>query len=176
MRNKIIIGIVIAVLVGTVLGYTLSHKVSLGTISPAGTTNTSGKYYSQTFSLATASATTTSILNASGFDLAVRAVDVMCQGMGSSKTAYTGAGLANLIIKIATSSTNAITKDVADVNTNYLANITIGTTTLDSYQASSTEGIIPSTTRIIPNGAYAIISSNATNTAACSVGLSVMSL
>lgn len=179
MKNSTkVILITAIVLVMAVVAYMADHLNSgnVATISPAGTIGTSGKYYSQTMSLATAAGTTTSMFNNSGYDFAIRATDVMCQVVGTSKTAYTGAGLASLVVRTATSSTNAITLNVADVNTNYAAVDTIGTSTPDSYNATSTEGIITGTSRIWPNQTYLLISSNATNTAACAVGVSVMPL
>lgn len=175
--TKTIVLVAISLIIGTVVGYVFSHKSDIvTTVSPAGTTGTSGKYYSQTISLTSSSATTTSMYNNSGFDFAVRAVDVMCQSVGTSKTAYSGSGLATLNFKIATSSSSAVTGTVSDVNTNYMANINIGTSTVDSYNATTTEGVIAGTSKIWPNGTYSIISSNATNTASCAVGISVMPL
>ncbi len=177
MKTSNIISVAVALVVGVVLGYALSHQsVSVGAISPVGTTGTTGKYLSVTMSLNGTTGTTTSILNRFGQDVAVRATDVMCQTVGTSRTAYTGAGLAALNFKIATSSTNTVTGNVTDINANYLANLNVGTSTTDDYAATSTEGVIQGTSRIIPAGAYAIISSNATNTASCAVGLSVMPL
>lgn len=145
-------------------------------ISTPGTTGTTGKYYSQTISLATASGTTTSLYNNTGFDFAMRAFDVMCQSVGTSQTAYTGTGLAALNFKAATSSTNTVTGIVSDINTNYLANINIATSTVNSYNATTTEGVITGTSRIWPSNTYLIVSSNATNTASCAIGVSVMPL
>ena len=174
---KILIAVVIALVVGAAVEYFVTQEpVNTLAISPVGTIGTSGKYYSQTLSLATAAGTTTSMFNNSGVDFAARAVDVMCQTVGTSKTAYSGAGLAAVVFKMATSSTNTVTGNVPDINTNYLANITIGTSTVDSYNATSTEGVIAGTSKIWPNQTYLIISSNATNTASCAVGVSVMPL
>jgi hypothetical protein len=178
MKNstKIILGaILVALLVEA--SYLLTHQdSSVQAISPAGTTGTSGKYYSQTISLATAAGTTTSMLNSSGQDLAMRAFDVMCQGVGTSLTAYSGAGLASLNFKAATSSINNVTNNVADINTKYMVNINVGTSTTDDYAATSTEGVIQGTSKIWPNGTYLIVSANATNTASCAVGVSAMPL
>lgn len=176
-KTTFIVSVAIAILAGVISGYLLTHKdLSVSAISTAGTTGSTGKYLSQTMSLADSTGTTTSIFNPFGRDIAVRSVDVMCQGVGTSQTAYTGAGLSALNIEIATSSTNTITGNVAQINTNYLGNINISTSTVNSYIASSTEGVLVGTSRIIPSGTYAIISSNATNTAACAIGLSVMPL
>lgn len=175
-KYKIILVLIVIVSIGIVLYNFRYHENLPGAISPAGTTGSSGKYLSQTISLATASGTTTSLYNGSGFDFAMRAVDITCQGLGSSKTAYSGAGLATLNFKAATSSTNLVTGIVSDINTNYLANTNISTSTVDSYNATTTEGVIAGTSRIWPNGTYLIVSANATNTAACAIGVSVMPL
>lgn len=114
--------------------------------------------------------------NNSGQDFAIRATDITCQGLGTSLTAYTGAGLTNLVFKMATSSTNNVTNNVADINTNYSANMTVSTTTITTYQATSTDGVIQGTSKVWPNGTYLIASSNATNTASCAIGVSVMPL
>ncbi len=177
MKNSTIISVAVALLVGVIIGYMSTHQdASVMTISPAGTTGTSGKYYSKAISLTDASGTTTSMFNNSGQDFAVRATDVMCQGLGTSLTAYTGTGLAGLTFSFATSSTNTVTGNVAQINTNYSAVINVSTSTVNSYQATSTEGVITGTTRVWPSGTYMIASANATNTAACALGISVMPL
>lgn len=174
-----IVSVAVALFLGLFVGYYVSSQDNVAptaSISPAGTTGTTGKYYSQTLSLTSASATTTSLYNGSGFDFAIRSVDVTCQLVGTSKTAYTGTGLAALTFKMATSSTNTVTGQVTDINSNFAANITIGTSTVDSYNATSTEGVIAGTSKIWPNGTYLLGSANATNTASCAVGVSVMPL
>jgi len=177
MKITKVVVITAALAAAVALGYALVHSEPSATaISPAGTTGTSGKYYSQTLSLADATGTTTSMYNGSGFDLAARATDVMCQTLGTSRTAYSGAGLAALVFTMSTSSANTVSGNAAQINTNYLANITVSTSTTNSYQSTSTEGVITGTSRIWPNATYLVISSNATNTASCAVGVSVMPL
>lgn len=175
MKKYIIILLAVVAVVITYVSLKGNEMTAL--ISPAGTTGTSGRYYSQTLSLATVSGTTTSLYNNSGYDFAIRATDVMCQGLGTSLPGYAGqSAIASLNFKFATSSTNTVTKNVSDINSNYSANINVSTTTPDSYTATSTEGILPSTTRIWPSGTYMIASANATNTASCAIGISVMPL
>lgn len=177
-KSNLIVTVFVALAAVVILGYVLTHENSqmAGTIAPVGTTNTSSIFLSNTLSLVGPGGTTTSVFNNTGYDLAERSVDVMCQSVGTSKTPLTGTGLASLTLRIATSSINTVSGDVGSINTNYLANMVIGTSTTDSYNSTTTEGVIQSTTRIIPNGTWAIISSNATNTASCAVGINAFRL
>jgi hypothetical protein len=96
----------------------------------------------------------------------------MCTGLGTSQTAYTGAGLANLSFTAGTTTTSA---PAALSNSNYSFNSNISTTSSVTYVASSTEGVISGYSRIWPTGTYWTVSSNATNTATCTIGVSVLS-
>lgn len=175
--TKLIAVAVVALVVGVVLGLQFAPKpeVVLSSASATGTTNTSAKVFSKVMSLASASGTTTSIANNTGIDYAVTSSFAFCNTVGTSKTAYTGAGLANLLITGATTS-SAISVNLADANTNYGTNLTIGTSTVDSYASSTAETTPNGTGRIFPTGTYYTFSSNATNTASCTVGVNVIAL
>lgn len=174
--TKLISVAVVALVVGVVLGLQFAPKQeTVGAVSATGTTNTTAKVFSKVMSLSSSSATTTSIYNGTGIDYAVKDSFAFCNTVATSKTAYTGAGLANLIITGATTS-SAISSNLADANTNYGTNLTIGTSTVDSYASSTAETTPNGTGRIFPSGTYYTFSSNATNTASCTVGVDVMAL
>ena len=82
---------------------------TFGTSTQGSTGTTARQYnvYGVNLSAPGANATSTSILNSTGNDLYISAIKVGCEGLGTSKTAYTGAALANLLLSVATSSTSA---------------------------------------------------------------------
>lgn len=156
-----------------------------GVGSAAGTTFNTAKYAGVTINLATpgASGTSTSILNTDAFDRIVTGIRVGCAGLGTSQTAYTGAGLVSLQIRIATTTTSA---PAANGNTNLIASpLVIATSTGWFTVASSTAGNLATTSFAGPvgttgstlvnnvwlTGSYMTFTSNATNTGACTVGV-----
>lgn len=171
---KLIIAVAVALALGVVAGYFLAHQDSdVATFSPTGTTNTSAKIASKVISLSSESGTSTSIYNNSGFDWGIESSFAVCNEVGTSRTAYSGAGLAALLMRGATTSTEA---PAVVSNANYGSNITVSTSTPISYNASSTEGVIAGTSRIVENGKYFTFFSNATNTASCTVGIHYLNL
>ncbi len=146
---------------------TVVQQVAFG--SPVGTTFSTAKIAAMNIAPATASATSTSILNSDASDRYITSAFAECTGAGSSQTAYTGAGLANLLLRIATSSTAA---PVVLSNTNYAANLTIATTAPATYQSTTT----PTTSwmQVWASGSYLTFYPNATNTAQCVVGVSYL--
>ncbi len=134
--------------------------------SPVGTVFNTAKTSAIAFSMA--NSTSTSILNTDAFMRLVKASDIACTGVGSSKTAFVGTGLATLTMLIGTSSTATPTpfSPAAEVG-----NITISTSTTDFLNASSTTQTATSTYPIEwPTGTYMTFVTNATNTAVCTVG------
>lgn len=133
--------------------------------STAGTTNTSSKIASVAMNPTTSDASSTATLNTSSTDRIITSTEVFCDSLGSSKVYLTGGGLANFSVNSATSSVAS-----QNGNTNYLANITLTTTTPTFYVASTTEGFPASGAgRIWAAGSYLIDTFNATNTAACTI-------
>lgn len=143
--------------------------------SAVGTTFNTAKVAQINFSPATAAATSTSILNSDDSARWVTDSFSYCSGVGTSKVAYSGGGLANLIFQAATTSTsnpNTVT------NTNAVMNITISTTTTGGFSSNATTtatttgayGLYPGY-QYWSSGSYMTFWSNATNTAACTVGV-----
>lgn len=163
------VAVVLAVLVFAWYKVTHTTEVQV-TASPTGTTFNSAKVAAVIFAPATGSATSTSLLNSEVNDRYITDSFVMCRSVGTSKAAYSGGGL-DLFRFIVGTTSSAITQNLADVNTRYAANLVLGTSTVDSFTASSTEGVIPGTSRVWPAGSYLTIQSNATNTAVCNVGV-----
>lgn len=162
-------------------------KAALLAGSSAGTTFNTAKIAAVAVNLASvgANGTSTSILNSDAFDRYVTGVRTACVGVGTSKTAYSGAGLAALTLSIGTSSTAA----PAAVPTNLVASpLTIATSTGYFAVSSSTVGNLATTsvsgavgiTGITSDnfvwltGSYITFATNATNTATCVFGVDYM--
>lgn len=146
--------------------------------SPQGGTTTTAHFYSVAVNLATpgANATSSSVFNSSSNDYYVSSIKGGCENIGTSKTAYTGTGLAALTLSVATSSTAA---PIGNANANIVGNttITIGTSTSQFAVSSSTLASLgtPSPSIIWGAGTYMTFTFNATNTAACTVGVEAFS-
>lgn len=178
--KKIILALGIVVAVIAILGgyyFPITQsKVGAVTSSPAGSSNSNQQYIAVAITPLTTTSTSTSVLNPTGgTDRFITGIFTECTGAGASAGA-TGAGLtsAGWILHIATSTqANA----GLDNNVQYVFNGSISTTTLFSYNASTTGTIqtssAPSTLATFSNiwsvGSYLNFSFNATNTAACTV-------
>ena len=163
---KVIIGIVaVGVIVGAYY-YPIATK-EVGAGSSVGTTFNSAKVAQVNIS-PTNSATSTSILNTDDTDRWVTSNFAACTGLGTSYTAVTGAGLAAVTLTSATtttsapatiSNTNSIALTVATATPNYMINTVLTTNTL---------------TGLWKSGSYMSWAFNATNTAACTVGVTYL--
>lgn len=113
-------------------------------------------------------ATTSSILNSDATDRYVLSTEIGCETIGTSLTAYTGAGLASLTVSIATSSATT----PAPKPSIRVGSIGIGTSTPPFTFASSSQLTATSSFGSIwTTGTYMTFDFNATNTATCTVGL-----
>ena len=153
-----------------------SPRLAFGA-SPAGSSFNDAKQFAVAINLATpgANATSTSILNTDGNDRYITSEKVACEGVGTAKTAYTGAGLASQTITIATSSTAA---PIGNANTNTLPVITIATSTANFGIASST-AMTPGNnlvSNIWAANSYLTFTVNATSTALCTIGVDTIGL
>lgn len=171
MKNTILI-VLVSALVGFGLGSFLSKDGSvLSSISTSSTTTfNSAKLAEIGFSPATGSATSTSILNTDSTDRIVVDAFAYCDTVGTSRTAYSGGGLAALLFTAATSSTAA---PVTNSNANYTMYNIVSTSTANFFVSSTTIGVA-SYGRVWAPGTYMSFFSNATNTAACVVGVSYL--
>jgi hypothetical protein len=147
-------------------------------VSSAGTTFGNAKFAGVTVRLGTAGAgaTSTSILNTDTSDRFVTGFRLACNGVGTSKTAYTGTGLASLQLTIATTSE----ANVPTITTKYVFPVTsavpVSTSTVNAVIASSTfmgvGATATSSNSVVWNsGSYMTFFWNATNTAACTEGV-----
>jgi len=171
--NKIVISslVVVAVLAGFAGGYFFHRTLVSG--SPAGSTLTNAKFAGIVVnpSVPGANATSTSILNTDTFDRYVTGFSVGCENVGTSKTAYTGTGLANWQISIGTTTTAAPATFLSFAA--IASSFNLSTSTSDLIAASSTLQIATSSLAMVwPTNTYMTFSFNATNTAACTVGVS----
>lgn len=167
MNYKLILG---ATLVAVVLIFGGLYLTSnrLGN-SPTGTKFATQRVSAVTWSLASSAATTTSLYNEDRNDRVIESTFVACDTVGTSRTAYTGAGLAALTIKSATTSANA---PAIVTNTNLTTNFTaVATATVNMFDTTSTDPVLGDNGRVWPSGSYLSFFSNATNTASCTVGV-----
>lgn len=167
MNKNIIWGVVIVAVLAGIGWYMFSDSPEveqLGAGSAVGTTFNTAKIAGITMAPATAAASSTSLLNPDSTDRVVRSASAYCTGVGTSQTYLTGAGLLSTgwTLNMATTSTAAQTG-----STNYVASITLATTTGYVYSATSTTPAIGDVTRLWPAGSYLTLTFNATNTAAC---------
>jgi len=135
-------------------------------VSPTGSTFNSAKVAAIVFAPATGSATSTSILNSDANDRYVTDSFSYCQSVGTSFTAYTGTGLTELRFKGATTSTAS---PAAVSNTNFALNVIVATSSV--YSANATSTFVAAVNQVWPSGSYMTFTSNATNTAICTVGV-----
>ncbi len=175
MKKSNIISVFVALVIGTVLGYALSHQSNsvVANLAPTGTTNSTAKVLSIKMDLSSTAGTTTSILIPQ--DFAVANSFAFCTSLGYSSTTVAGLPLASLLIKGATTST-AVTGNLADYNTNYATQLVISTTTSMSFASSTSESALVGNGRYLPSAAYYTFSANATNTAQCTVGVNVVAI
>jgi len=179
-KKYLIVAVIAAIAAGGIFGgykYLLAPKVVATSASPAGSTGRSAfqfNSYGNNLSAPGTNGTSTSILNNTGQDLYVSGEYAGCEGVGTSKAAYTGAGLASLTVTAATSSTAA---PASNSNTNTLPVITIATSTPQYTLASSTAAFTGSgsVSLLWLAGSYMTFTVNATNTAICTFGVSAFS-
>lgn len=175
MNKSIIYAGVAVLLVGFGLGYlAFGGDNVLSTVSTSNDTKFSSAKIAETgFAPADGSATSTSILNTDSTDRVVTGAFYYCNDLGTSKTAYTGTGLANLIFSIATTST-ANTAIVS--NSNYLLRSNVATTSAGAsvYVSSTTTPFPDDSGRLWASGSYITVFSNATNTADCVAGVTYL--
>lgn len=154
----------------TPFGKTIVEQV-VGSTTQGTTGNTArqANIYGVNLAAPGANATSSSILNPTGQDVYVTAIKVGCEGVGTSKTAYSGTGLASLTFSVATTSTAAPAAQGA--NTINGGTFTIGTSTSYYAAASSTAVLNGSYTIIWGAGSYLTFFTNATNTAICTFGV-----
>lgn len=171
--NKIIIA-VLAVLILSGLGawYWHSQHSQLAGASPSGATFGDSKQAAVVVNLANpgANGTSTSLLNTDSNDRYVTSVELGCENVGTSLTAYTGTGLANLLLSVGTTTTAA----PASFNgfANVAQNIKLSTSTVNLEVSSTTLALATSSLAAVwPTNTYMTFFFNATNTAACTVGV-----
>lgn len=166
--------VVVAVLLATAVVMVFDKPEQLAAASPAGTTSNTSRFASIAVNLAApgANATSSSILNTDANDRYISTLKVGCEVVGTSQTAYTGAGLATLTVFAATTST-AAPATVSNTNKVGGGNVTIATSTVQFGISTSTIGAATGNSQIYmiwPAGSYLTFTANATNTALCTFG------
>lgn len=146
-------------------------ETTVGSASAVGSTFSTAKVAYKAWTLSNG-ATTTSLYNSDSSDRIIRSVDYTCSGVGTSLTAVTGTGLANLIFTAGTTSTDA---PAVPTLGNSVFSSTVATTVPEIYLSSTTHGLTTSAfVRRWGAGTYLTFVSNATNTAACVIGVTYM--
>ena len=165
LQKSVLALVGVVLLVGAYGGYKYLLTPAAMPLSGAVTTGQSagGSLLAET-GLNLTNSTTTSILNTDSQDRFIVSNDVYCSALASSQAPFVGGGIANLTITAATTSTGV----GSSTNTNFIVNENISTTTAESFIASSTNGAIFSARRW-GAGSYLQWSTNATNTAQCTV-------
>ena len=176
-KSLVYVGLIIVFLVA-IGGYLYPQtRMLAGAVSPSGVTNQTSLSPSITVAPLT-TATTTWILNTGASDRFVTDVFSYCTGIGQSNAwnqAGTGGGLAAWTLQVSTSTAQTVG---ALANTNLVGNILISTSTAWNGVSSSTvntAGFV-SMNADWPVNTYLAFSFNATNTAACTVGVKAVAL
>lgn len=173
MKNKIVFAVIAAIAV-LIIGFVISSSSeNVKGVSSAGVTNTSAKLYTASLVPSTDTATTTSLYNSDSTDRAIVSTVGYCSSVGTSKTFLTGTGLASWLVQLATSSVGNLG---LQGNTNYAASLTLSTSSPWVFVSSTTEPVLNAVGRTWPSGTYLNITFNATNTAACTIGVNTVSL
>jgi hypothetical protein len=178
-KFKIVSTVVIAVILGVSIYGAYQYPklpVSFGTSTQGGTGSTARQFNVYGVNLAAPgnNATSSSVLNNTGNDLYVTGVKIGCEGVGTSKTAYTGTGLAALTVTVGTT-TFAATSSAS--LTPIATAITMATGSVDFLSASSTQ-ILAGNAQYLDiwnAGTYMNFFTNATNTAVCTFGVDTTS-
>lgn len=154
--------------------YPKAAQQTAGT-SAAGSTFGTGKTAYAAINLANpgANGTSTSISNPDANDRIVRSIDIGCEGVGTSKAAYSGGGLANLLFTFGTTSDSAPASYPAGFNKIGGVDYAVSTSTPNTGLASTTMGV-SSTSIVWTAGSNLTIFTNATNTASCTAGVTYM--
>lgn len=141
-------------------------------ISPTGATFTTSKTAGIAMNLANPgqNGTSSSLLNTDSNDRYISSDHIGCENVGTSRTAYTGAALANLQLSIGTTTTGTSSSFSSVFPT--MLNFNLGTSTVNLLVSSSTLLTATSSNAAVwPAGTYLTFSFNATNTAMCTVGV-----
>jgi len=187
MKNSSLVqAVIVAVRAGVLSGLIaakLTSKIEVTKVeqtgSAAGSTFQNAKFYAVAADLSSpgSTGTSTSVLNGTTNDLYITDIKIGCEGIGTSKTAYTGTGLSALTLKVSTTSTAS----PAAVGTNLVngATITISTSTPFFTLSTSTVGTAGTGSSsyflVWSAGSYLTFQTNATNTALCTFGANVFS-
>lgn len=171
MTKKIIALVLALVITGAIVGAYYYPHLAQNVGSATGTTFNTAKFAGVVISLANpgANGTSTSILNTDSFDRYVTSWKVACNGVGTSQTAYTGAGLSSLKVSVGTTTSAAPATFLSFAAIASAQNLSTSTTVLE-VSSSTLQSATSSLAARWPSNTYLTFSFNATNTAACTVG------
>lgn len=168
MNKKIIFAIVIVAIVAVCgLFLTIQKDTVTNAGSAVGTSYQTQRIAQKNIS-PTVGATTTSMYNGDDSDRWILSNFAACSQVGTSRTAYTGAGLASLTVTSATTTTNA----PAAITNSSTVTLTIATSSTEFMINTASTGSTSSYLTRWAAGTYYTWAFNATNTAACTVGVS----
>lgn len=141
-------------------------------VGTAGNTFTNAKYYGISVDLSApgTTGTTSSVTNTDSNDRFITGVVATCEQLGTSQTAYTGTGLAALTLKVGTSTSATLGAPLNPWAA--VASFTIATATQAFQVSSSTTQLATSSLPAVWHpGEILVFSTNATNTAKCTFGV-----
>lgn len=177
-KKNLIIGAGVLVL-GIIVWSIFSSHQSVAGSSPSGSTFNTAKFAGIVMNLATpgTNGTTSSILNTDANDRYLTSITEDCEGVGTSKEAYDGAGLPALKLTVSTTTTAVplqpasifaapVLNGAVATTSNWLVNST--STNPSGYATGSTAST--SIADVWLAGSYLTFWWNATNTAVCTVG------
>lgn len=159
---KVIGAIVVVLAIIGAYSYPKAIIAPSSNVGAVGTTFNTAKVAQINMSPSAAGATSTSILNTDDNNRYVRGAYVYCTGASQSSDRT----IASLLVQAATSSTAA---PALNSNTNLAANLTVSTTS--PFVAVSSTTISNGVASVWASGSYMSFFWNATNTAACTVGI-----
>lgn len=136
--------------------------------SPVGSTFNTAKVAASVMAPATASATSTSLLNSDASDRYILDVFANCASVGTSQTYLTGAGLTTAGWLLIVSTSSASTQTAPNANA---WGLSIATTTPNSFNITGAATTTPAINRVWATGSYLQFTFNATNTASCIPGV-----
>lgn len=181
--NNYLKAVLVVVVLGAITWAGLTYPKALhsvGVASPVATTFNDAKVAVINFNPLAAPATTTSILNTDATDRIIVSAFSYCQGMGTSGSPG-GTGVIPAVTLQAATTSTAAPVNISTL-TNFVFNTTIATSTVvtgntvlpSQYQASTTPPVLGDIGRIWKAGSYLTFFVNATNTAACQVGVTYL--
>ena len=133
--------------------------------SPAGTVANTAKFAGIAWAPQSNAASSTSILNTDANPRIILNTELYCNNFGTSPATNNASAVT------VQAATTTVANNGLQGNTNYVANFTFSTSTLDVYVSTTTQPVLAATGRVWAAGSYLTFNMNATSTSGtCEVG------